>query len=291
MQTESILAIPKETSVSSNIDMANLPKKNNKTLAIADFRDGLMKWRIWFLLAYQDIRLRYRRSILGPFWLTLSMAITVYSMGFLYGHLFHIELKDYFPYLVAGMLAWSLISMSLNDLTDTFISYESLLKEIKLPYTLHIQRIAVRNILIFFHNIVVMLPIYLFFSESAHLNLNTLFLIPCLFLVYINAVFFGLLLAMIAARYRDISQLIKNLIQVVFFITPVMWNPSVLPTNKLFVVWGNPIYPFIEMIRAPLLGTLPSFSIVATSLGITLFTVMFSFIVFTRYRSRIIYWL
>lgn len=291
MQTESILVIPKEKSISSSIDVANLPKKSNKSLALDDFKDGLTKWRIWFLLAYQDIRLRYRRSILGPFWLTLSMAITVYSMGFLYGHLFHIELEKYFPFLVAGMLAWSLISMSLNDLTDTFISYESLLKEIKLPYTLHIQRIAVRNILIFFHNIIVMLPIYVLFSGSAHLNLNTLFLLPCLLLVYINAVFFGLLLAMIAARYRDISQLIKNLIQVVFFITPVMWNPSVLPANKLFFVWGNPIYPFVEMIRAPLLGNLPSFSIVVTSLGITLLTVMFSFVIFVRYRSRIIYWL
>jgi ABC-type polysaccharide/polyol phosphate export permease len=99
------------------------------------------------------------------------------------------------------------------------------------------------------------------------------------------------LLAMIAARYRDISQLIKNLIQVVFFITPVMWNPSVLPANKLFFVWGNPIYPFIEMIRAPLLGNLPSLQIIVTSLGITLLTIMCSFIVFVRYRSRIIYWL
>ncbi len=285
MQTESILDIP------SGIDIANVPKKNNTTLALRDFKDSLIKWRIWFLLAYQDIRLRYRRSILGPFWLTLSMAITVYSMGFLYGHLFHIELENYFPYLVAGMLTWSLISTNLNDLTDTFITYECLIKEIKLPYTLHIQRIAMRNILIFFHNMIIMIPIYILFAKSAHINVNTLFLLPSLFLIYINAVFAGLLLAMIAARYRDISQLIKNLIQVVFFITPVMWNPDVLPANKLFVVWGNPIYPFIEIIRAPLLGNLPSLSIIAASLGITLLTILISFIIFMRYRSRIVYWL
>lgn len=285
MQTESILDIPQD-----NIQTP-LPRKSHRALALKDFRDGLIKWRIWFLLAYQDIRLRYRRSVLGPFWLTLSMAITVYSMGFLYGHLFHIELKNYFPYLVAGMLAWSLIATSLNDLTDSFINHESLIKEIKLPFTLHIQRIVARNIMIFFHNLIVMVPIYLFFNESAHLNIYTLFLFASLFLVYINSVFFGLLLAMIAARYRDISQLIKNLIQVVFFITPVMWNPDVLPANKLILVWGNPIYPFIEMIRAPLLGHLPSLSIIVTSLGITALTIMFSFTIFTRYRSRIVYWL
>lgn len=291
MQTESVLTTQQDKEISIALDTVNRYKKSNKILAIKDFKDGLLKWRIWFLLAYQDLRLRYRRSVLGPFWLTLSMAITVYSMGFLYGHLFHIELHHYFPFLVAGMLAWSFISTNLNDLTDAFITYESLLKERKLPYTLHIQRIVMRNVLVFFHNIIVMIPIYLLFSEGAKINLHTLFLLPSLLLIYINAVFFGLLLAMIAARYRDVSQLIKNLIQVIFFITPVMWNPDVIPANKLFIVWGNPIYPFIEMIRAPLLGNLPSFSIIATSLGITLLTVMFSFMLFMRYRSRIIYWL
>lgn len=291
MQTESILTTPQDNKVLHSTDKVTFSKKSKTALALKDFKDGIIKWRVWFLLAYQDLRLRYRRSVLGPFWITLSMAITVYSMGFLYGSLFHIELDRYFPFLVSGMLSWSLISTNLNDLTDTFICYESLLKEIKLPYTLHIQRIAIRNILIFFHNIIVMVPIYLFFSAGAKVNLHTLFLLFSLVLIYINSVFLGLLLAMIAARYRDISQLIKNLIQVIFFVTPVMWNPDVLPANRQFFVWGNPLYPFIEMIRAPLLGHLPSFAIIARSLSITLLTVIFSFILFRRYRSRIIYWL
>src|SRR5579862_3469636 len=81
------------------------PKISQTKLAWLDIKEGLQKWPIWMMLAYQDIKLRYRRSVLGPFWLTLSMAITVYTMGYLYGHLFHIELKTYYPFLVAGMLA------------------------------------------------------------------------------------------------------------------------------------------------------------------------------------------
>lgn len=290
MSLESTVLLDHENGLHSQ-DAIIFPQTNPRKLALNDLKNSLSKWRIWFLLAYQDIKLRYRRSVLGPFWITLSMAITVYSMGYLYGHLFHIELSIYFPYLVAGMLSWSLISTSLTDLTDTFITYERMIKQMQLPYTLHIQRITMRHFFIFFHNIIVMLPIYIFFHEGARINLNILFLFPAFFIIYINCIFFGLMLAMIAARYRDVSQIIKSLIQVVFFITPVMWNPSVLPSNKLFFVWGNPFYPFVEIIRAPLLGTLPSTTIILSTLCITFIGIIFSFNLFMRYRSRIIYWL
>src|SRR3990167_7170629 len=71
------------------------PEVTQRQLAQEDITDGCKKWRIWLMLAYQDIKLRYRRSVLGPFWITMSMAITVYSMGYLYGHLFHIPIQEY----------------------------------------------------------------------------------------------------------------------------------------------------------------------------------------------------
>lgn len=287
MQTESIL----NSFENDKVSLKTYHKKSNASLALQDFKEGLVKWRIWGMLAYHDIRLKYRRSILGPLWLTLSMAITVYFMGFLYGNLFKIEINDYFPYLVAGMLAWSLISSNLNELTDTFTYYESLLKEIKLPYTLHIYRIILRNIFVFFHNIIVMIPVYFFLHKTASINLNTLYIFPALLIFSIFSVFLGLLLAMIAARYRDISQLIKNLIQVIFFITPVMWKPEVLSANKIIIVWGNPIYPFLELIRAPILGKSPPPIMFALSIIITAIILVCTITVFTRYRSRIIYWL
>src|SRR5690348_10368802 len=127
-------------------------QSSHYALAVRDIRDGLKKWNVWLMLAYQDVKLRYRRSVLGPFWITLSMAITVYSMGYLYGHLFHTNLQIYFPFLVSGMLSWALVSSQISDLTEAFSGSESLIKQIKLPYSLYIHRVAMRNIIIFFHN-------------------------------------------------------------------------------------------------------------------------------------------
>lgn len=292
MSLESTISLTDDQSISpAKQDGIAFPKQNPKSLALNDIKTGLQKWRVWLMLAYQDIKLRYRRSVLGPFWLTLSMAITVYSMGYLYSHLFHTDIQSYFPFLVAGMLSWTLISTAITELTDAFITSDGLIKQIKLPYSLYIHRVVSRNIIIFFHNVLVIIPILVIFHETAKVNLYTLILIPGLFIVYVNAIIYGLILAMIGARYRDVSQIIKSLVQVAFFITPVMWSPSILPEGKRFIAMLNPFYSFIEMIRAPLMGHAPvllNYCIVAlvTALGALVCMKMF-----IQYRARIVYWL
>lgn len=276
---------------SQGILSASFDQMSPKTLALLDIKSGSAKWRIWLMLAYQDIQLRYRRSILGPFWLTLSMAITVYSMGFLYGHLFRVGLQQYYPFLVAGMLTWALIASVLTDLTDTFITSESLIKQIKLPYSLYIHRVIAKNVIIFFHNMLVMLPIFVIFSAGAKINFYSLLLIPGLAMIYLNAFIYGLILAMLGSRYRDVSQIIKSLIQVIFFITPIMWTPTILPPKDQFFVLLNPFYSFVELIRSPLIGQAPSLFNLGVTLGITLVGSIVCAFMFTRYRARIIYWL
>lgn len=267
------------------------PPITQRTLAFQDIKSGLLSSHIWLLLAYRDIKLRYRRSVLGPFWITLSMAITAYSMGFLYGRLFHTDLKFYYPYLVSGMLTWGLISSCLLELTETFSNSDNLLKQIKLPYSLYIHRIIARNMIIFFHNLLVMLPIYFLFHAGAKINLNTLLLLPGLLLFYVNAVIFGLIFAMIGARFRDISQIIKNLVQVIFFVTPIMWNPSILPQKDLIFVYANPVFSFLELIRAPLTGQAPALLCYGMVMFMTLAGGVICAKLFIRYRARIIYWL
>jgi len=290
MQPEAI-DLSTETPLSDTSRPTVSSSHKGRNLALKDFKDGLSQWRIWLMLAYQDIKLRYLRSILGPFWITLSMAISVYSMGFLYSHLFHSDLQSYFPFLVGGMITWALISTLITELTDAFSTSANLLKQIKLPYSLYIHRIVARNIIIFFHNMLVIVPILAIFHQVAKVNWNTLFLFVGLFLLYINAIFYGLTLAMIGSRYRDISQIVKSLIQVVFFLTPVMWKPDVLPANKKFIALYNPFSSFIEIIRAPLTGSLPAFHDLVMVSIVTLIGIYICYYLFVRYRARIVYWL
>lgn len=267
------------------------PKRDPKKLAWQDIKLGLQKWHIWFALAYQDIKLRYRRSVLGPFWITLSMAITAYTMGFLYGHLFHTDMQTYFPFLVAGMLAWALLSTLITDLIDTFSANENMLKQIKLPYSLYINRVIMRNFIVFFHNLVVIIPVIAIFHQVAKVNFNTLLLIPGLLILYINGMTYGLILSIVGARYRDVSQIVKSLVQVVFFVTPIMWRPDALPANKQLFVLLNPFYAFVQLIRAPLLGKAPNIHELEMVLAVTLLGILICSKMFSKYRARIIYWI
>lgn len=281
-----------ETSTTANVDFDSQSSAASQRwrLALLDLKNGLLKWRIWYLLANQDIKLRYRRSTLGPFWLTLSMAITIYSMGFLYGHLFHMDLQNYFPFLTAGMLTWTLISIVITELTEGFTLAEGLIKQIKLPYTLYIHRVIWRNILIFFHNSLVIIPILIIFHHTAKIDLNTLLLIPGLMIIYLNAFFYGTALAMIGARFRDIAQIVKSLLQVIFFMTPVMWSPTILPQRYQVIATLNPFYAFVDILRSPLIGLRPAMDSLLMVLLITSIGILFFYWLFPRYRSRIIYW-
>lgn len=296
MSTEQDTIAPTGLEISSNdaaitADSIPFPPISQNRLAWIDFKEGLASWRIWLMLAYQDIKLRYRRSVLGPFWLTISMGITVYAMGYLYAHLFHADLETYYPFLVAGFLGWSLISSIVLDLTDGFSGSDNYIKQVKLPYSLYIHRLTARNIIIFFHNILVIVPILAIYHTHAKVNLHTLLLIPGLCVIYINGVTFGLILAMIGARFRDVTQIIKSLVQVVFFVTPVMWGPEVLGPKGQIIIDLNPFYAFIELIRAPLLGNVPTVKNLTVVAIATSFGLLFSYWIFSRYRARIVYWL
>lgn len=259
------------------------------TLALTDIKDGFKNWRIWLLLGWQDIKLRYRRSTLGPLWITLSMAVTIYTMGLLYGHLFKMDLKTYYPFLATGMLTWALLATLLNEGTNIFIESENFLKQMKQPYLTFICRAVTRNFIIFFHNILVLIPIYIFL----HLNIGfyPLLTLVGLAIVWLNAVAYGTVLAILGTRYRDIAQLISSVIQIIFFLTPIMWPPAVLPERYHYIVKLNPFAQFIEIIRNPLLGLPPSGYAIITTLGVTIIGLVGAFLLFARYRARIVYWL
>lgn len=281
-----------ETSTSSLPgDFIIADKKNPTAAALAwqDITTGLKSWRIWLMLSWQDIRLRYRRSSLGPFWLTLSMAITIYTMGFLYGHLFKMDLANYYPFLAAGMLTWYLINTLIVEGTNAFIEAENYLKQMKLPYSIFILRVVCRSLIIFFHNIVVIIPILIIFPS--HLNFAILFIVPALFLIAINGCIYGMIFAMLGARYRDIAQIVVSVMQIAFFLTPIMWNKNILPPHYFFVTALNPFAQYVELLRAPLMGTLPSEYAILMVLALTVIGALVCFYLLTRVRHRIIYWL
>jgi len=238
-------------------------------------------------LGWHDIRQRYRRSFLGPLWITLSLAITVAAMGFLYGKLFHQEIHSYLPYLTSGMVIWGLISMLINDCTTVFSSAEGIIRQIQLPLTIHVLRMITRNVIVFAHNMVVFIVVLLLFKVQLGWSL---LLFPLgLIILAMNALWVGFLLGTICARFRDVGQIILNLVQILFFLTPVMWRQEALGSHA-WVSRLNPLTQYFDQLRDPLLGqSVPLFSwlyIIGSSVAGWTLTI----ILFPKYRARVAYW-
>ena len=256
---------------------------------LEQFEGAIKNWRVWVMLAYQDIQLRYRRSTLGPFWITLSMAVTIYTVGFLYGHLFRVNLAEYFPYLAVSLILWTFISTVITESTEGFIEAEHYLRNLKLPYNCFLMRIVLRNLIILAHNILVLIPIVFMFNIP--INWNTLLFIPGLAILLINGVLYGGFLAVLGTRFRDFTQIMQSIVPVIFYTTPIMWMPNLLPAKYQWLVTVNPFYQLLNLLRNPLLGQ----GYTPIGLLLALFVTLLGFVLYSLsmggYRRRIVFWL
>lgn len=261
--------------------------RQNLTKALNDIHAGWQRRGLWSTMGLQDIRGRYRRSVIGPFWLTLSMGIMVAALGFLYGAIFGQDLREYLPYLAAGFVCWGLISSLALDGTRAFIANEGLIKQLTAPLSIHVYTIVWSNLIVFLHNVWIYFLVALWFGKVP--DWPMLLMIPALAILLFNGVWVALLLGLLSARFRDIPQIVASIVQVMFFLTPVIWTPEMLPGRAL-ILDLNPFYYFIELVRAPLLGQVPSAQIF---LGIAVITVtgwICAIIFYTIYRWRLAYW-
>jgi ABC-2 type transport system permease protein len=255
--------------------------------AVADLRDGIRASNIWLMLGWQEIRHRYRRSMLGPFWLTISAGALIGGMGPLYGKLFGQEISTYFPFLAIGFVLWQLLSSILIDSGQVFIGAEQFIKQVRLPLTVHVLRMVWKNLIIFAHNLVIVAAVLVFYPPTLHWDLM---LAPLgMLAIATNSVWIGIFLGMLSARFRDVPLLVTSLIQVFFFLTPVMWRSEMLGKHQ----WAtnlNPFYHFLEVVRAPLLGVPVNPVSWPMVLGITVCGFAFTMAIFSRFRARIAYW-
>ncbi|HEU0157560.1 MAG TPA: ABC transporter permease [Stellaceae bacterium] len=257
-----------------------------------DLAEGLRRRRLWVNLAWKDIRSRYRRTVIGPFWTVLSTGTLVAALGFVNSTLWHIDISTYLPFFCAGYISWLLFTNILNESGPNLIAVETTLKALPIPYSVFSFRLLVRNLIVFFHNLVIYIIVAVLFKVQ--LTASTLLLPVGLALALVNYLWISLILAAICARFRDIIQLVANLSMILFFVTPIFWQPSQLasvPVAQFVLVDANFIYHLIDVVRTPLLGKTPamlSFVYLSTSavLGFTIASVFFR-----RFYNRIAYWL
>jgi len=259
-------------------------------IALRDIVAAARRYPLVGMLGWQDVRQRYRRSTLGPFWLTISMGVMIGTIGVVFGQIFDAPMTDFLPFLAAGMIVWTFISSVIGEGCTGFISAEGIIKQLPIPLFVHVLRMIWRNVLILGHNLVI-IPL-VFLAVGKPLSVVAFISIPGFVLAAINLAWVALILAVLCARYRDLPQIVASALQVLFYLTPIIWMPSLLPQRAgLYLTDLNPIFHLLEIVRAPLLGQLPSMTNWMVSCGLALIGWGFTLAIYGRYKRRIAYWL
>lgn len=255
---------------------------------IADLAGSITRWRLWTMLAWEDIRQRYRGSLLGPAWMTIGMAVTSAGLAFLFGALFNQPWTEMVAYISTGIMLWTFITTCLNDGCFALLGAGNIIRNVNLPLAIHVWRVLLRNILIMAHS----LPVVVIFLMIARIPPTPImflaipgFLLLCLWLM---AAIYGL--AVLAARFRDVPQLVTYALQFAMFITPVFWQAKQMSGERAKIIHFNPLAQFMSITRDPLLSVAPTLNTWLAAVAVTIMTTVLAIALVAACRKRVALW-
>jgi len=257
--------------------------------AVSDIEEGLRRWRSWSYLSVENVKNRYRRTVFGPWWLTLQMVILVVGISIVFGQLLNTDLKTFVPYVGLGYIAFSLLSGLTSTGAVVFIAGSSTLKSTRQPLSNLVLRDVGVEFINFAHNMV----IYLVFLMIGIVPLSPKIPIALLVAVVIaaNGLFLGLWLGIAVARFRDLQPFINSILGVAIFFCPVFYHLDSLSSSiQNVLLFLNPFTYLILAFRTPLLGEPLRLSYYVGTAIVTVINVALGLAVFTRARSRLPYW-
>ena len=251
-------------------------------------KKSIEHWKVWTYFGWLDIKLKYRTAVIGPFWITASLAVFCLALTNVYSAIFHIEMSGMLLYIAVGLSSWTLIIGPISESPTLLISNSGYIKDARINPIEIIFRCIFRNIIIYLHNLIFILILIFFGYGDFDL---VMLLIPFnIFLVLINVTFISLIISILGARYRDIGQIVQNITQLLFLITPVFWtvNEQAL---KSPLVYLNPFYYYLEILRFPLLGIVPSIKAYIITSVSTLILLYIFFYLYNKNKNEINYWI
>lgn len=274
----------------THIDAASQSKTMSR--AWQDLVEGFGKRELWLHLGWQDIKQRYRRSVLGPLWITIATGATAVAMGLLYSTLFKLPLEEHLPYITLGLIVWGLISASILEGAEVFVANEGLIKQLPTPLSVHVYRLVWRQMILFGHNIIIFVIIAIIYPKPW--VWQDLAVIPALVLIALNCIWVSICFGILATRYRDIGPLLNSIVQLLFFMTPIIWNESTLRQEGVGqyakIIELNPLLHYLDIVRAPLLGADQEWRHWIVVLVLTVVGWIVAALAMRQFRARVPYW-
>lgn len=273
-----------------------MPPSQSRTFGAAwrDLVGGFRSHELWLTLGWQDIRQRYRRSVLGPLWITIATGVMALALGLLYSVLFKISLSEFLPHVTVGLVIWAFISGCIQEGSHIFIDNEGLIKQLPAPLSVHVYRLVWKQTLFLAHNLVIWVLLMLIFPRP--LGWDLLLMVPAFALMLLNGCWVAMFFGIVSTRFRDVSPLLDALVQLLFYVTPIVWMTSTLNDNlaelgtRTALAQLNPLYHYLEIIRGPMIGTHVAGYHWWVVIGFTVVGIGLALVAMRKWRYRVSYW-
>jgi homopolymeric O-antigen transport system permease protein len=255
---------------------------------IDDSVTTIRSYELWVFWAWQEIRAQYHRTVVGPFWLTMGMGIYALVLNIVFGRLLSVSPDRFLPWLICGIVSWGFVSGIINEASQVFLAYRGYVLQSDRPVLVYISYSLARNVIVFFHHILVAFVVLLLFGQF---HLYTIFVVIIFLPLFLFSISWAtVIIAIVSTRYRDVRPMISNVMQVAFFVTPIMFMPDMVPHFENYILL-NPFTHLIALIREPLLGHLPPVLSIEYCIGLGLVGWWIAIQLYRRTRLRVAYWL
>jgi lipopolysaccharide transport system permease protein len=215
------------------------------------------------------------------------MGVIVGSIGVVYGTLFNQDIAVYLPMMGIGLVFWGLLTSIINESCMAYINSAGYIRQTATPKQLFMLQAGWRNFLIFLHNFLIVILLLAFFGSKDWAAFPIFF--PGLMLFILNALWIGQVAGIISARFRDLPQIISAMLQMAFYVTPILFQPSMLKDHR-WIIDYNPFAHLLELVRGPLVGTPPSALTWTVTIAMAVGGWLLALALTERYLKRIPYW-
>ena len=277
----------------SQIVAVDAPYSKQVSAAWADIKRSWKERNSWMLAAVRALGNRYKRTYLGPWWITFTSLLFIFGLSQLRIGLRGGDLADSLAYVGLGFIIFGLIIGGLQSGASVFAGGGDTMLTSRLPLSSLILKSNFQQVLDFLHDAVAILVIIIVFDIA--FSWRWIESLLAVVLIVLSSVGIGMWLGPLANRFRDVGPLVSALTRILFFLTPIFWSIDMVSENgREYLAWYNPLTYQLLAFRDPILGSTHTPPIGISSLGITailaIVNLVFGFIVFSKYRTKQVYW-
>jgi ABC-type polysaccharide/polyol phosphate export permease len=239
-------------------------------------------------MAYSDTKARYKRSILGPLWLTLGSAIGVVGLGVVWSVILNQSRSEFIPSLTVGLLVWQFLSSSVSESCGVFVRQGQVIRNLNLPLLIYPIQLIVKQLITFGHNLIVIIIVFLYYQIPV--GFNVIYSLIGFVIVVLNLTWISIILGMIGSRFRDLEQIVQVFMPIFFFLTPVIYRVGHGGLD-ISILWFNPFTYFISIVRDPIIGNVVNVNNYVIACVILIVGWFFTWIVFNNNHKKLAFWI